>query len=57
MDKTDPPAKVASNDQLGPVAEASKCPACYGSGVIEEYDDVGLVYQGPCDLCSEPEDV
>lgn len=41
---------------LGPGSEASKCPACHGSGVIQTSDSAGLVDQFACDLCSNSED-
>ena len=39
-----------------PAAEASKCPACHGSGVIQTHDSAGLVDQFACDLCCTEED-
>ena len=52
-----PADAVGSSEGLGPASGgARKCPACHGSGVIEEHDGIGLVYQGPCDLCTEPEE-
>lgn len=50
------PTNVGSNDHLGPAAEASKCPACRGSGVIQTHDITGLVDQFACDLCADSEE-
>ena len=59
MEQTDPPAKVASNDQLGLDAEARKCAQGYTRGSLDRCANMRCTYEGMdgeryrCDRCGE----